>query len=123
MSAVLWAGFTKHHEPDSRWAPDSWLRTPDFCLAANEAGMLLMLNDLREYVGNSFGRFAKHQERRLERASDSWLSGWRGAKSGKPLPPGIAPKCKTNPRSALESTKVSKNEPETNPNEPELTVP
>ena len=36
-----------------------------------------------------------------------------------PLPPGIALKSKTNQRTALESTKVSKNEPETNPNEPE----
>jgi hypothetical protein len=105
MSAVLWAGFTKHHEPDSRWAPDSWLRTPDFCLAANEAGMLLMLNDLREYVGNSFGRFAKHQERRLEQASDSWLSGWRGAKSGTPLPPRYSPKMQNEPEKCFRITK------------------
>jgi hypothetical protein len=35
--------------------------------------------------------------------------------------PGIALKHKTNPRSGLESTKVLKNEPETNPNEPKLT--
>jgi hypothetical protein len=39
------------------------------------------------------------------------------------LPPGIAPKRKTNPRSYLESTKTLKNEPETNPNEPKLTSP
>jgi hypothetical protein len=36
-----------------------------------------------------------------------------------PTPPGIAPKYKTNPRSALESIKLLKNEPETNPNEPD----
>jgi hypothetical protein len=36
-----------------------------------------------------------------------------------PSPPGIALKSKTNLRSAVESTKVLKNEPETNPNEPE----
>jgi hypothetical protein len=39
------------------------------------------------------------------------------------LPPGIALKSKTNLRSALESTKVLKNEPETNPNEPEAIAP
>jgi hypothetical protein len=39
--------------------------------------------------------------------------------SGPPLPPG--PKIsKTNLRSCLESTKVSKNEPRTNLNEPEV---
>jgi hypothetical protein len=40
-----------------------------------------------------------------------------------PLPPGIAPTTKTNPRSALESTKVLKNEPKTNPNEPKCGTP
>jgi hypothetical protein len=38
-------------------------------------------------------------------------------------PPGIAPKRKTNPRSTLESAKVLKNEPKTNPNEPNLGAP
>jgi hypothetical protein len=33
-------------------------------------------------------------------------------------PPGIALNAKTNPRSALESTTLRKNEPKTNPNEP-----
>jgi hypothetical protein len=41
------------------------------------------------------------------------------AVSGSPLPP-IALKRKTNLRSALESAKMLKNEPETNPNEPEV---
>jgi hypothetical protein len=38
-----------------------------------------------------------------------------GAPSGDPLPPGMVPKPKTNPRSALESAKVFENEPDNEP--------
>jgi len=56
------------------------------------------------------------------RLSHVVLSG-SGRRPSRALPPGAPEKRKTNPRSALESAKVLKNEPETNPNEPELTPP
>jgi hypothetical protein len=48
------------------------------------------------------------------------LVGFSGIRNrGEAPPPRMAPKSKTNLRSALESAKRAKNEPETNPNEPE----
>jgi hypothetical protein len=63
---------------------------------------------------------ARLPERLFWLANEAKPCGFRGRRGAKldPLPPGIALKSKTNLRSALESMKVGKNEPE---NEPERT--
>jgi hypothetical protein len=71
----------------------------------------------------AIARLHERLDGRERKARGFMAQGYARDRPRGPLPPGIAPKRKTNPRSALESAQVLKNEPKTNPNEPNRGAP